>query len=1135
MADEDETASAAEPSAADAWFERKMALHETSRRASAKARQTGAVAEQKRLERTEEAARRVDRELEWNRARVSALRARLETAIAPRRAARDARDPAARHKAAPKPVFVSYARDAPFAERALVRAIVDAVNELPTTPPSRRSRSSSTTCWHDDDDVPVSESRDWRHVQLRRVDAARACDVFVVVGSPSYERSSACALERAALNVRRAPPEWGGDGREDVVVVAVDAAEACGLDAASSGSAAASSAGLDAPSWGACVREGTRDVVVSANVEETEPRMRKRTRAFEDAVARRVAAAVRETLFRDRVVSPRGARDGGARDGEPFDVSPSALAEATEALRATSRTAARRVFADAEQKYLVSKKLDDANADPPDRWSVRRVAEWLRSLGGWTAPFVVAFEAERTHGSILDALDFETARERFGATDARVARKLLEACSARFAGAAKVASRKDADRRDDATEEEIERVRCRLDDARGDDNDESDDDDDDGVGFDSSASETSLSSRVSRAALARLRDALATRLRAKSRDAPVVSEDAAFDALRETAAAFFLRAHPVSRGDDAKDEKKKKGVDDSADASVRSVRDACLLACCDAFETRSESVAGRVDAARFAAAAAATLHGELDGAAAMRRRRATAELEALEALEAKSFASSSSAPSPGFFSDARQRSDHVTPLLLRAALETKLRERGVRVGDGARSDVSDASAFANAKRAVDDVIADGLLAGAGAAGARAAARMFQTRCALFPGVCPREPEASRREMDACVTEMVRVAFARRTKTRVDAAVSAAEARAAATRSARAAVRRRRDAFETARASDARSAALCAYESRLRAALAELASVTSSIEAYRGAVRLVETFAATRALADGAIEPSSGSTAGTTDTNVSKPNRPCVHAGVLVPGARGSRSRALRIVHASSRSSRKTGSEIRAWEGNAWPSVGEVRLAGPLDDANGAEGENDRLGGEEKNERASFPSRVVDGDDELVVPVFAFSAARGTGREDATEAEVSDGDDESFDSFAREHVSFGSLDDDRSGPVLDDAAENAAGGTFRPDASETPLGFLALETLETGRGAAEHLAAPAPEAFLARKRRAVVLLAARAASVALTRFARARRADREALRRAAREAFAADDAAREARRVGALEALEEKRGDATASA
>ena len=211
MAVSDEAASAAEPSAADAWFQRKMALHEAARRASANARQAGAVAEQKRLERTEEAVRRVDRELEWNRARVSALRARLETAIAPRRAARDARDPTAKHKAAPKPVFVSYARDAPFAERALVRAVVDAINE---TLPNGRASSFAETCWHDDDDVPFSESRDWKHVQLRRVDAANGCDVFVVVGSPSYEKSAACALERAALQIRREPPEWGGDGRD---------------------------------------------------------------------------------------------------------------------------------------------------------------------------------------------------------------------------------------------------------------------------------------------------------------------------------------------------------------------------------------------------------------------------------------------------------------------------------------------------------------------------------------------------------------------------------------------------------------------------------------------------------------------------------------------------------------------------------------------------------------------------------------------------------------------------------------------------------------------------------------------------------------------------------------------------------
>jgi hypothetical protein len=164
MADADVTASAAEPSAADAWFQRKMALHETARRVSAKARQAEAVAEQKRRERTEEATLRVDRELEWNRARVSALRARLETAIAPIRAARDARDPTSKLKAPPKPVFVSYARDAPFAERALVRAIVDAVNSIQIkSDPTRNKSSSSSLCWHDDDDVPLSEYRDWKH------------------------------------------------------------------------------------------------------------------------------------------------------------------------------------------------------------------------------------------------------------------------------------------------------------------------------------------------------------------------------------------------------------------------------------------------------------------------------------------------------------------------------------------------------------------------------------------------------------------------------------------------------------------------------------------------------------------------------------------------------------------------------------------------------------------------------------------------------------------------------------------------------------------------------------------------------------------------------------------------------------
>ena len=71
---------------------------------------------------------------------------------------------------------------------------------------------------------------------------------------------------------------------------------------------------------------------------------------------------------------------------------------------------------------------------------------------------------------------------------------------------------------------------------------------------------------------------------------------------------------------------------------------------------------------------------------------------------------------------------HVTPLILRAALETKMRARGVDargVGDEnekTKSGVKKKSGVffpvVEAKRAVDDVVADGLLAGSGAAGAR---------------------------------------------------------------------------------------------------------------------------------------------------------------------------------------------------------------------------------------------------------------------------------------------------------------------------------------------------------------------------------------------------------------------------------
>ena len=1115
MAVSDEAASAAEPSAADAWFQRKMALHEAARRASANARQAGAVAEQKRLERTEEAVRRVDRELEWNRARVSALRARLETVIAPRRAARDARDPTAKHKSAPKPVFVSYARDAPFAERALVRAVVDAINQiLPTGRSTNRTRKTrSSTCWHDDDDVPFSESRDWKRVQLCRVDAANGCDVFVVVASPSYEKSAACAVERAALRVRREPPEWGGDGHDGVVVVALDAAEACGL--AGNGNENQNT------HFRSCVREETRDVYVSADLDadpddaptKTAPRLRKRTRAFEDVVARRVAAAVREALIDAGSLSivhetddglENGVREGGVQSGSlfsAFSASREERDEAMDAMRATSKIGGRR---DARVSSLSSLKSETSSlkSDPPCRWSVRRVAEWLRSLGGWTAPFAARFEAERTHGSILDALDAATARERFGAADARARAKLIEACAETFADPATVEARRDAGRDDEFEDDDLDRyVRyTRYTNTSRREGDERDDEDDERFEIGS----FEMMSISSRARLARLRDALASCLLEKSRGAPTVAEDAAFDAVYETTGAFYAANACVTvyavddvRVADEGNAAPTRGTrlaptrrDESAKESAK--YDACLLACCDAFETRSGSAVGRVDVARFAAAAAATLHGELDDDAAKRRRRAVVELEALNDV--------STAESPNE-SPTLTDFDHVTPLILRAALETKLRERGVFIGYAEVADertnpkagpTGDTDVWVlAAKLAVDDVVADGLMAGSAAAGARAAARVHGKQrhdVALSSG---------RGIDDEVVSDMVRVAFASCQKKRADAAVRAAEARAAARAAASAAIDRRRDAFETSRALGARARALAAYETRLRAALSELAATDSCIEAFRGAVRLVETFAATNALVNG-FDPSFDKGGNSFDKGGVG-----AYAGVLVPGAEA-RSRALRVVHASARSRRGVGDEMRAWEGDAWPSVGEARLAGPLDHARSNSARSN-------SENPSFPPRVVDGDDELVAPVFATSSRKSSDR-DADPAR----DEDVFTYFSNVSLETFSNDDDGFSNDDDGSSTEAV-----PDVSETPPGFLALEL-----GAAEDKNV-SPET--ARRRRAVVLLAARAAGAALARFARARREDRDALRRAAREAFAADEASREARRASALEALEERRG------
>ena len=204
--------------------------------------------------------------------------------------------------------------------------------------------------------------------------------------------------------------------------------------------------------------------------------------------------------------------------------------------------------------------------------------------------------------------------------------------------------------------------------------------------------------------------------------------------------------------------------------------------------------------ARFAAAAAATLHGELDDDAAKRRRRAVVELEALNDV--------STAESPNE-SPTLTDFDHVTPLILRAALETKLRERGVFIGYAEVADertnpkagpTGDTDVWVlAAKLAVDDVVADGLMAGSAAAGARAAARVHGKQrhdVSLSSG---------RGIDDEVVSDMVRVAFASCQRS-ARTPRCAPRARAAARAAASAAIDRRRDAFETSRALGARARA-----------------------------------------------------------------------------------------------------------------------------------------------------------------------------------------------------------------------------------------------------------------------------------------------------------------------------------------
>ena len=227
MAVSDEAASAAEPSAADAWFQRKMALHEAARRAPQRTRDRRG---RSRSRSDSSGPRRRFAALTASsseaRGGLSALRARLETVIAPRRArAGRARPHGEAQVGSETRVRVLRARRLVRRARARSRrrrrhqrdALVGNVDAFVGVLARRRrraflrSRATGSTCscaaWTPRTDATCS----WSSARPRTKSPRRA------------------ALERAALRVRREPPEWGGDGHDGVVVVALDAAEACGL------------------------------------------------------------------------------------------------------------------------------------------------------------------------------------------------------------------------------------------------------------------------------------------------------------------------------------------------------------------------------------------------------------------------------------------------------------------------------------------------------------------------------------------------------------------------------------------------------------------------------------------------------------------------------------------------------------------------------------------------------------------------------------------------------------------------------------------------------------------------------------------------------------------------------------------
>lgn len=364
-------------------------------------------------------------------------------------------------------------------------------------------------------------------------------------------------------------------------------------------------------------------------------------------------------------------------------------------------------------------------------------------------------------------------------------------------------------------------------------------------------------------------------------------------------------------------------------------------------------------------------------------------------------------------------------------------------------------------------------------------------------------------LDALVGVAADAELERRTR----GAVRERDARVAAEAAARRAHAERESLASAARfvEAEARAEALAREERRGR--LDAIAEMPSSAEALRAAIELVDAFVPNTSRR--AVPSTSGS-------GVSAPPRVVVSAWVFREGS-SDVARTLAVVD-STRPDR-VGRILRAWEGDAlWPCVGlrRVDLADVVAER--------RARREEAAKRAR--EREEAGDD--ATPEASKGTSETTSetpsKTPSKTRPVAGVAAEAFDArtgTATFAAPFGGEASAR------EASASEEGPTALFSSEDAPRGFLAVEA-EVGGGAGAGAGGSEEGFVFDDAEKALVVAAAGSASAALARLGEARARERRALVSEAARAFEADEAAREARRVGALEALEERRAAAAAA-